>query len=146
MHALPLTQKQLAHAFSLRLASAMGARGWSIKPSVLVAQFNRMHPGDPVTLYSARSWLRGEFLPRPERLISLALCLNVSPHQLMYGQFYQTQLATESAPPWVLSEREHRLMQCLRRLAPQDFGLIEQLAWRSLGPDHVPPAGPLKTG
>jgi hypothetical protein len=146
MHALPLTQKQLAHAFSLRLAAAMQARGWPVKPSVLIGQFNRMHPGDPLTLYSARSWLRGEFVPRPHRLISLALCLNVAPHQLMYGQFYQTPLAAESAPPWVLSEREHRLMQCLRRLNPQDWGRIESLAWRSLSSEGLPQNGSLKRG
>jgi Ser/Thr protein kinase RdoA (MazF antagonist) len=146
MHALPLTQKQLAHAFSLRLAAAMRAQGWPVKAMVLTEHFNRMHPGEPVTLYSARSWLRGEYMPRPQRLISLALCLNVSPHQLMYGQFYQTLMASEPAPPWVLSEREHRLMQCLRRLAPQDFGRVEQLAWRSLAQEQSPPKGPFKSG
>jgi len=144
MHALPLTQKQLAHAFSLRLAAAMRGQGWPVKAMVLTAHFNRLHPGDPVTLYSARSWLRGEYLPRPQRLISLALCLNVSPHQLMYGQFYQSLLASEGSMSWVLSEREHRLMLCLRRLAPQDFGRVEQLAWRSLGPERVEPPVRLK--
>ncbi len=144
MQALPLNQKQLAHAFSLRLAQAMSAQGWAIKPGVLVQHFNRMHPGEPVTLYSARSWLRGDYLPRPQRLISLALCLKVPPHQLMYGQFYQTQLASEAAPTWVLSDREHRLVQVLRRLGPLDFGQIEQLAWRSLSADRASPRRPLK--
>jgi hypothetical protein len=62
----------------------------------------------------------------------------------MYGQFYQSLLASEGSMSWVLSEREHRLMLCLRRLAPQDFGRVEQLAWRSLGPERVEPPVRLK--
>ena len=129
-----LTQSQLAHAFSLRLAAAMHERGWKTMPSVLMHHFNRMHPGDPVTIYTTRSWLKGEFLPRPQRLISLAMCLEVPPHQLMYGQYYEAPQARETLPALVLSEREHRLVQCLRRLSFQDLWRVEQLAWRSLAP------------
>lgn len=129
-----LTQPQLAHAFSLRLAAAMQTRGWRVTPSVLMRHFNRLHPGEPVTIYTTRSWLKGEFLPRPQRLISLAMCLGVPPHQLMYGQFYEAPQVREHTPALVLSEREHRLVQCLRRLSFQDQWRVEQLAWRSLTP------------
>ena len=134
--AVPLTRQQLAHAFGLRLAHAMQERGWQPIPSVLVKHFNQMHPGKPVTIYSARSWLMGEFLPRPQRLISLALCLGVPPHRLLYGQFYDTQTAMEHTDAMVLSDREHRLLQCLRRLSPQDLFQIEQLTWRSLAQER----------
>ena len=127
-------RETLALAFSRRLAQAMQERGWKPVPSVLMRQFNRVHLGEPITLYAARSWLRGEFLPRPHRLVSLALCLGVAPDRLMYGEFYQTPGTREPAPALLLSEREHRLVQCMRRLAPQDQWQLEQLAWRSLRP------------
>lgn len=114
-------------------------RGWKPVPSVLLRHFNRVHWGEPITLYTTRSWLRGQYLPRPQRLVSLALCLGVSPHQLMYGQFYGVSVACEAGPSMLLSDREHRLVQCLRRLSPQDQWQIEQLAWRSLPP---PPSRP----
>lgn len=123
---------ELARSFGLRLGSAMLARGWRPMPSVLVRHFNQVHPGQPITLYAARSWLHGQFMPRPDKLISLAQCLRVPPHQLMYGEFYRQHGAHESAPAWVLSEREHRLIQCLRRLPVEDHDQIERLAWQRL--------------
>jgi hypothetical protein len=131
-----LTRQQLAHAFGLRLANAMQEKGWQPMPSVLMKHFNQMHPGDPVTIYSARSWLMGEYMPRPQRLISLALCLGVPPHRLLYGQFYDTQTAREQTESMVLSDREHRLLQCLRRLSHQDLCRIESLTWRSMAEAH----------
>ena len=142
----PLTQQHLAHAFSLRLALAMQAKGWRAIPSVLMRHFNRMHTGEPVTIYTTRSWLQGEFLPRPQRLISLAQCVGVAPHRLMYGEFYQAPTAQEGASALVLSDREHRMMLCLRRLSSQDLWRIEQLIWRSLTPAPRPEAGVLKRG
>jgi hypothetical protein len=128
------TREALAQAFSRRLAAAMRERGWKPIPSVLLKHFNRVHWGEPITLYTTRSWLRGQYMPRPHRLVSLALCLGVPPDRLMYGQFYQVPCASESGPSLLLSDREHRLVQCLRRLAPQDQWRVEQLAWRSLVP------------
>ncbi|MDI9330824.1 MAG: XRE family transcriptional regulator [Alphaproteobacteria bacterium] len=122
----------LVHAFGLRLGSAMVARGWRPIPSELMRQFNRVHPGDPITLYTTRSWLQGEYLPRPARLISLAQCLGVPPHQLMYGEFYRRHEVREGSPAWVLSEREHRIVQCLRRLSWSDQAEIERMAWQRL--------------
>ena len=130
------TRDELVQAFSRRLAAAMRQRGWKPVPSVLMRQFNQVHRGEPITLYTTRSWLRGEYMPRPQRLISLALCLGVSPHQLMYGQFYEAPFASEPAAPLLLSDREHRLVQCLRSLAQQDQWRVEQLAWRSLAPSR----------
>lgn len=131
------SREELAQAFSRRLIAAMLERGWKPMPSVLMRHFNRVHWGEPITLHTTRSWLRGQFMPRPHRLVSLALCLRVSPHQLMYGQFYDVATACEASPSLLLSEREHRLVQCWRRLTPQDQWRVEQMAWHSL--PHPPP-------
>ena len=130
------SREQIARAFGLRLGSAMLARGWQPLPSVLKRHFNRWHGGKPISIYTTRSWLRGQFLPRPDRLVTLAQCLGVAPHQLMYGQFYQNTVARESEPALVLSEREHRLVQCLRRLTPQGQAEVEQTAWARLMSEH----------
>ena len=100
------TREALAQAFSRRLAAAMRERGWKPIPSVLLKHFNRVHWGEPITLYTTRSWLRGQYMPRPHRLVSLALCLGVPPDRLMYGQFYQVPCASESGPSLLLSDRE----------------------------------------
>ncbi len=130
------SRAQIARAFGLRLGSAMLARGWQPLPSVLRRHFNQVHTGEPISIYTTRSWLRGQFLPRPNRLVTLAQCLGVAPHQLMYGEFYRHAVAREVEPAWVLSEREHRLIQCLRRLTPQGQVEVERTAWRCLVSEH----------
>ena len=137
-HSLDHSQSRLAlaRAFGLRLGTAMLERGWSPIPSVLMRHFNLMHDGVPISIYTARSWLHGDFLPRPTKLISLAQCLAVPPHELMYGEFYQNPRL--SAPAWVLSEREHRLIQCLRRLSTTQYEQIEQLVWLNRSKVHKP--------
>ena len=126
------THPQLARAFGLRLGQAMLDRGWRPIPSVLMREFNRVQGDAPVSIYSTRSWLHGQYLPRPRRLLALSQCLGVPPHQLMYGHFYQKSLACEGDPGWVLNEREHRLLLCLRRLSPQSLWQIEQSVWKQL--------------
>lgn len=132
-----LSRAQIARAFGLRLGSAMVARGWKPLPSVLRRHFNRVHTGRSISIYTTRSWLRGQFLPRPDRMVTLAQCLGVAPHQLMYGQYYQNPLtAHEAEPALVLSDREHRLIQCLRRLSPQGQADVERAAWLCLSDEH----------
>lgn len=130
--ALPSSHPALARDFGLRLGSAMLARHWRPIPSVLMREFNKVQGEEAISLYTARSWLRGEYLPRPHRLLALAKCLGVAPHQLMYGHFYQAGAVAEREPGMVLSEREHRLIQCLRRLSSQGQGQLEQTAWHLL--------------
>jgi hypothetical protein len=110
----------------------MVARHWRPIPSVLMRHFNGVHGEGAISLYTARSWLRGEYLPRPQRLLALAKCLGVPPHHLMYGHFYQAGTVAEREPGMVLSEREHRIIQCLRRLSSQGQAQLEQTAWRLL--------------
>ncbi len=131
-----LSREHIARAFGLRLGSAMLARGWRPLPSVLQRQFNQVHTGEPISIYTTRSWLRGQFLPRPDRLVTLAQCLGVAPHQLMYGQFYRHSVAGEAEAALLLSEREHRLLQCLRRLSIQGRSEVEHTAWRCLALEH----------
>ena len=135
-----LSRAQIARAFGLRLGSAMVARGWKPLPSVLKRHFNRAHQGPSISIYTTRSWLRGQFLPRPDRMLTLAQCLGVAPHQLMYGQYYQNTLtARETEPALVLSDREHRLIQCLRRLSAQGQIDVEHAAWLCLSAEHQSP-------
>jgi hypothetical protein len=139
MPGFDLSHDQIAHAFGVRLGHAMRDRGWAPSPSVLRKHFNRAHPGAPISFYTTRSWLRGQFLPRPDRLVTLAQCLGVAPHELMYGQYYQNPpQAREAEPALILSEREHRLVQCLRRLSPQGQVEVERTAWRCLAAQHKP--------
>jgi hypothetical protein len=45
--------------FAQRLITAMQAKGYDPKPSILEREFNLRHNGKPVTLYGVRKWLLG---------------------------------------------------------------------------------------
>lgn len=71
--------------FANRLREAMERAGFQAKPAVLEREYNLRCWGKPVTLHGVRRWLRGETIPREDKLLVLAEWLEISPHQLRYG-------------------------------------------------------------
>jgi hypothetical protein len=71
--------------FANRLREAMERAGCQPKPAVLEREYNLRCWGKPVTLHGVRRWLRGETIPREDKLLVLAEWLQISPHQLRYG-------------------------------------------------------------
>lgn len=63
--------KQERTEFALRLKAAMTERG--IKgPTALADRFNTFFPGEPIVSQTASGWLRGKFLPEPDKMRALA--------------------------------------------------------------------------
>lgn len=71
--------------FARRLAAAMQAKGYEAKASVLEREFNLRHFGKDITLHGAAKWLRGESIPRNDKVVTLAGWLDVPPNELVFG-------------------------------------------------------------
>lgn len=76
------TQKaQFAH----NLKAALTAKGYEAKAAVLEREFNLRYFGKAITLHAAAKWLRGEAIPRHDKVMTLAKWLEVKPDELVYG-------------------------------------------------------------
>lgn len=71
--------------FAEQLKAAMQAKGYAPKASVLEREFNLRYFGKPITLHAAGKWLRGEAIPRNDKVVTLAKWLEVQPANLVYG-------------------------------------------------------------
>src|SRR5262249_12389685 len=71
--------------FSKRLAEAMRAMGLEPRPEVLMQRFNSRHPGRSVSFQSASRWLRGEAVPKADKLELLAELFRIEVQTLLYG-------------------------------------------------------------
>lgn len=71
--------------FAERLKAAMQAKGYAPKASVLEREFNLKYFGKAITLHAAGKWLRGEAIPRHDKILTLAEWLEIRPADLVYG-------------------------------------------------------------
>lgn len=72
--------------FTLRLQLALAQVGFPAdSASALAREFNRRHPGAPITVHTTRKWLAGQAVPTQEKLRTLADWLAVSPAWLGFG-------------------------------------------------------------
>lgn len=72
--------------FAERLKVALTKAGQSTRPTDLAIQFgleSQIEGG--VSMPAVRKWLRGEAMPTEDKLRTLALWLNIDPHELRYG-------------------------------------------------------------
>jgi transcriptional regulator with XRE-family HTH domain len=75
------------HAFSERFLAALKSAGVAItSPTRLALQFNLLHHGKPVTAQAVRKWLAGQAIPSHDKLLTLALWLNIPPSVLRFGE------------------------------------------------------------
>lgn len=71
--------------FAETLKVAMKNKGYPAKAAILEREFNLKHYGKPITLHGAAKWLRGEAIPRHDKIITLAKWLDIEPSELVYG-------------------------------------------------------------
>lgn len=64
--------------FSERLKKSLIANGYAPRGNVLEREFNLRYYGTPITPHTAGKWLRGESIPRLDKLRTLAIWLNVN--------------------------------------------------------------------
>ena len=83
--------------FAQRLITAMQAKGYDAKPSILEREFNLRHNGKPVTLYGVRKWLLGMSMPSSDKLLTLAKWLDVPPEELAFEKDIKKAIAQREA-------------------------------------------------
>ncbi|HTA64588.1 MAG TPA: hypothetical protein VK753_03710, partial [Xanthomonadaceae bacterium] len=114
--------------FAKRLKQAMQAAGLEPKPGVLVNEFNLEHQGKSVTFQSASRWLKGEALPDPERILTLARMLGVSASLLLFGEragLAVREPGDESAGH--LRALDRKMLTAYLGLAPEQRKLVRDL-------------------
>lgn len=99
--------------FSKRLAEAMRAMGLEARPKVLMTRFNSRYRGRSVSFQSASRWLKGQAVPRPDKLELLADLFRVEAQVLLYGAKKRAGVR-ESHMTWP------------DRVAPRDQALFEE--------------------
>jgi hypothetical protein len=114
--------------FADRLSEAMRARGWEVRPSILERKFNTRFGGQPITSQSASAWLRGQSLPRPDKLRALATLLAVEPQWLLYGtQSGALREPTLSWPPSPVEPKDRSTIDAVLRLPSPQRRLVREL-------------------
>ncbi|MHB1271752.1 MAG: hypothetical protein ACYCZD_03105 [Rhodanobacter sp.] len=114
--------------FSKRLATAMHAAGHEPRPSVLFKQFNTRFRGRSVSFQTASRWLRGDAIPRQDKLVALADWLKVDRHFLRFGDRGGTRAGGHrhiSEDPAAYEEQE--LFSAFRALPVAQRKLVREL-------------------
>jgi transcriptional regulator with XRE-family HTH domain len=118
---------QLRQQFAKRLKQAMQAADFEPKPSVLVDQFNLEHRGRSVTFQTASRWLKGEALPDPEKVQTLARLYGVSACHLLFGERLRMSVKEPGDDIADLRAYDRRMLVSYLRLMPEQRKLVRDL-------------------
>lgn len=90
------TQQQ---KFAERLHAAMEKAGYKAEAAVLEREFNQRYYGKGVTLHGVNKWLKGQAIPRLDKIEALAKWLRIPPEELTFGLEIKQQIK-ESRARW----------------------------------------------
>lgn len=99
----------------------MEKAGYKPEAAILEREFNQRYYGKGVTLHGVNKWLKGQSLPRYDKILALAKWLAVQPEQLIPG-FAARQEIQQARTRWekVLGYQERELFEAFLALpAPQ---------------------------
>ena len=119
--------------FAKRLQQAMQAAGFSPQPSVLVDQFNLEHRGKSVVFQTASRWLKGEALPGPDKIQTLAVLFGVDPCHLLFGDRARLSVR-DQREEWAAQMRlpDQQMLQAYLRLPRMQQKLVRELVQQLL--------------
>ncbi|TXT23373.1 MAG: hypothetical protein FD134_2173 [Gallionellaceae bacterium] len=83
------TQQQ---KFAERLRAAMEKAGYKAEAAVLEREFNQRYYGKGVTLHGVNKWLKGQAIPRLDKIEALAKWLCIPPEELTFGLEIKQQI------------------------------------------------------
>lgn len=83
------TQQQ---KFAERLRAAMEKAGYKAEAAVLEREFNQRYYGKGVTLHGVNKWLKGQAIPRLDKIEVLAKWLRIPPEELTFGLEIKQQI------------------------------------------------------
>lgn len=117
-------------SFGKRLSRLLNEAGIGVaSPTQIAREFNRRHPGKPVTAQAVRKWIEGESIPAGDKIRTLAKWLKASPHWLHYGENEKgaTVLKAEEARASYGEEAVINLPEDFQRLSPKHKKLVCEL-------------------
>ena len=107
--------------FAERLRTALVKAGYKAEAAVLEREFNQRYFGKGVTLHGVNKWLKGQSIPRLDKIEVLANWLNVPLDELTFGLEIKQQLQ-EKQPRWIdgIGYQEREIFEAFLALpAPQ---------------------------
>lgn len=78
--------------FAERLRAAMEKAGYKPEAAVLEREFNQRYYGKGVTLHGVNKWLKGQAIPRLDKIEALAKWLRIPPEELTFGLEIKQQI------------------------------------------------------
>jgi len=85
--------------FAERLRTAIEKAGYKAEAAVLEREFNQRYYGKGVTLHGVNKWLKGQAIPRLDKIEALAKWLRIPPEELTFGLEIKQQIS-ESRARW----------------------------------------------
>lgn len=83
--------------FAERLRAAIEKAGYKAEAAVLEREFNQRYFGKGVTLHGVNKWLKGQAIPRLDKIETLAKWLRIPPEELTFGLEIKQQIKEERA-------------------------------------------------
>jgi transcriptional regulator with XRE-family HTH domain len=97
-------------------------------PAQVGREFNLRFAGRPVTAHAVRKWLRGEAIPAPDKLLTLAQWLGVHAAWLRFGEDVPGQTVVPGPGQAVrFSAADVKLISELRELDEDSKRLVREL-------------------
>ena len=78
--------------FAERLRAAIEKAGYKAGAAVLEREFNQRYFGKGVTLHGVNKWLKGQSIPRLDKIETLAKWLRIPPEELTFGLEIKQQI------------------------------------------------------
>jgi len=78
--------------FAERLRAAIEKAGYKAEAAVLEREFNQHCYGKGVTLHGVNKWLKGQAIPRLDKIEALAKWLRIPPEELTFGLEIKQQI------------------------------------------------------
>ncbi|MCR4298112.1 MAG: hypothetical protein NUV75_05060 [Gallionella sp.] len=83
--------------FAERLRAAIEKAGYKAEAAVLEREFNQRYFGKGVTLHGVNKWLKGQSIPRLDKIETLAKWLRIPLDELTFGLEIKQQIKEERA-------------------------------------------------
>lgn len=83
--------------FAERLRAAIEKAGYKAEAAVLEREFNQRYYGKGVTLHGVNKWLKGQSIPRLDKIEALAKWLRIPLDELTFGLEIKQQIKEDRA-------------------------------------------------
>lgn len=122
----PINDKERAE-FSARLADALAEANISLTITHMVAEYNLRAGNETVTVHAARKWLRGEAIPKQDKIHILANWLGVTTSWLRFGLDKRMRVQRNGRDIAPTSSEDLSLLRDFNRLSENERGIVFEL-------------------